>query len=139
MKELTDVKLFYGSGTEFFFNEEAKLCLVLKPGLIYRYRSSAGVLKEVICDGYRIEVSSNGQVCFHDYDGRLLACAEGTAGTFEAFCFNWADGLPSVELGAREEVDYYPNCDGEYDRWGSRWFCQRRVILNPLDNAIAVK
>ena len=35
-----------------------------------------------------------------------------------------------IEFGFTEEIDYFTNCDGEHDRYGTKWIQEYKITLN---------
>lgn len=121
------------------FEKETLLRLVIKPHK-FELRVSDEVLRSSSCEGYVIEASCKGGVSFYDKDNKLLAMAEDNQSEeFAQIKFSWKQEQLSVEFGCKVTVDYYPNCDGESDRWGEEWVTKRAVLLNLKTNAVEIE
>lgn len=102
------------------FGEDRQVRLILEP-VEYELQMSGAVLNKVSCKGYIIDITNTGAVRFCDYAGALLAEKAAVDKEFKEFRLQWKDSAPAVSFGYQETVDNYPNCDGEYDRWSTRW------------------
>ena len=96
------------------------------------------VLRDTSFSGCEIVVSSNGAVEFFDNEHLCLAKVEKCDNTFKKVLLKWSVEEVAIEFGRIVEVDYYPNCDGESDRYGEKWDVQRVVKLNLKDNSVKV-
>jgi regulatory protein YycI of two-component signal transduction system YycFG len=74
-----------------------------------------------------------------DYEKQLLAFTDASQSLYKQMQFRWEPTGPSVKFGYYDEVDYYPHCDGEHDRWGIQWMTQRQVSLNEAESSVTVK
>ncbi len=117
------------------FDTENHLKLVIQPH-DFELKLSGDILRNSSCKGYIIEVSCKGQVCFYDYDNNLLATAINTERDFSQIKFTWKQDKLHLSFGKEITVDNYPNCDGESDRWSTRWNSDYEVILNTATNQI---
>lgn len=96
------------------------------------------VLRASKSDRYIITVSKNGEAFFCDENGSLLAHSEKGNDTYRKVVLVWEKGIISIQFGYVDTVDYYPNCDGESDRWGYIWTPQHAVELDCKDNSIKI-
>ena len=119
------------------FGANTHMKLMIKPH-DFEFEVSGEVLRRSDCCGYTMVVSRKGEVCFYDTDFNLLAKAEESHCEYKEVAFKWSQNCLSLSFGQRQTVDYYPNCDGEYDRWGTEWVSQRTVTLNLKNNSIEV-
>lgn len=120
------------------FETETYLRLIIEPHN-FELKVSEDVLRKSSCAGYIIEVSRKGEVHFCDYNENPVASSDETQKEFEQVKFLWKREQLCLEFGRIVTVDYYPNCDGEYDRWGKEWVTQHTVTLNLKDNSVEVK
>lgn len=70
-------------------------------------------------------VEARGSVKFYDREDRLLASGEVPAEScgrevYEEISCHVEGTTIRLHFPICEWVDYYPNCDGEHDRWGTR-------------------
>ncbi len=94
------------------------------------------VLRSSSCNGCVAKVSSEGEVVFYDNDNNVIGRAEKGESSYREVILSWKQDLISIQFGYTDVVDYYPNCDGEYDRWGKEWVTERVVTLNMKDNSV---
>lgn len=87
------------------------------------------MLRSTSFGGCTVVVSRTGETLFYDADGSLLASVAGVEGSFSEVRLQWKSEELTIQFGHMEEVDNYPNCDGEHDRWSSRWVADRTVTL----------
>ncbi len=120
------------------FGKETQLKLVIPP---HEFSLTLGgeTLRNTAFSGGCILVSREGEVIFYDIENNVIAHAEKGNKEFRQVRLDWKQGVLSVELGCMEEVDYYPNCDGEHDRWGTQWVKQRVVTLNLQNNSLEIQ
>ncbi len=83
--------------------------------------------------------SCKGEVVFYDNEGNVIARAEKSEKCYREVILSWKQDLISIKFGYTDVVDYYPNCDGESDRWGKRWVAQRTVELNEKSRSLEIK
>lgn len=117
------------------FETETALRLIVKPHE-FELKLSGEVLRRSSCSGYILDVSQNGAVRVYDYENNLLAAAEATSADYAQVTFSWSETCLSLSFGRVETVDYYPNCDGEHDRWGTEWVSQYDLRFDPATNTI---
>lgn len=96
------------------------------------------VLRSSNCKGYQMIVSKKGAVTFYDQENNRIGVTEATHREFAEVLLHWKQNEVSLEFGKTEEVDYYPHCDGEYDRWGTAWRCEYKVTLDETTNKLSV-
>ncbi len=113
------------------FGSETKLKLIVEPHT-YEMRISNEVISSSSCKGYSIEVSRNGEVKFYDSENQLLTSVAQTEKEYAEIRLKWKQDQLVLCFGRLQTVDYYPHCDGEYDRWGSEWVTEYAVRLNTL-------
>ena len=96
------------------FAGDAELQLTVEP---HNFSITVGdeVLRQTSFDGCRIVVSHNAAVQM-----------------------TWQQDVIAVQFGRTETIDYYPNCDGEYDRWGKEWIVERTVTLHEKDHSVEI-
>lgn len=87
---------------------------------------------------YIIIASKNGETVFCDENGRELARSEKGEGTYKKVHLVFDSGVISIQYGFVDTVDYYPNCDGESDRWGYIWTPQHVVELDCKNNCVTI-
>ena len=70
-------------------------------------------------EGVCLKADADGNAVFCDSDGTELyrAQADGKGRYFTKFYCSVKGGEISVRFPIVEEIDHYPNCDGEYDRY----------------------
>lgn len=96
------------------------------------------VLRSSSCAGCTAVVSCEGEVVFYDTDDHVIGRADKDENRYEKFFLKWEQDLITIEFGCTVTVDYYPNCDGEYDRWGKEWQTQRKVTLNLKNKTVEI-
>ncbi len=117
------------------FNGETQVRLIIEPHE-YELKLSDEVLRSSSCKGYTIEISNKGGVCVFDEEGNLLVKSEETQNDFREFRFEWKQDFLTLRFGHKETVDNYPNCDGESDRWDTRWFTDYEVKFDTVANQL---
>lgn len=115
------------------FEAENKIRLVIKPHE-FELKVSDEVLRSTSCEGYVIEASRKGEVTFYDYSNNLLAKTEATQKEYSEFRLSWKQNSFCLSFGSLQTVDYYPNCDGESDRWGTEWVTECEVVFDTVNN-----
>ena len=100
---------------------------------------SGQVLRSSSCPGCTAEVSNSGAVVFCDAENNVIGSAEGGADVYPKFRLQWKQDLITIQFGQMVEVDNYPNCDGESDRWSMEWWNRRTVTLDLKSNTVEVK
>ena len=88
------------------------------------------VLRKTSFEGCEVTVSREGGVVFCTLGGKELGRADACGQAFAQVRLEWKPGTVTVLFGSVETVDYYPNCDGEHDRWGTEWVTRRSVTLD---------
>lgn len=140
MKEIIytfDNRGCYISDKTAMFEAQSHIRLIIKPHE-FELKISDEIIRSSSCKGYIVDVSYKGEVCFYDFEKNLLAKASETQMEFAEVRCSWKSDLLSLEFGRVETVDYYPNCDGEYDRWGKEWVAQYSVTLETKNNSIVI-
>ncbi len=117
------------------FGNEANVKLIIAPHE-YEIKISDEVLKSSSCRGYIIEISSKGAASYFDNDGLLICKSEETQNDFREFGVEWKQGILILRFGHTETVDNYPNCDGEYDRWDTRWVAEYEIKIDTTTNLL---
>lgn len=117
------------------FGTESHLKLVVEPHN-YELKISNEVISRSSCNGYIIQVSRNGEVCFYDYENQLISWAKPTEKEYVQVNLMWKQETLRLCFGRERTVDYYPNCDGEYDRWGTEWVTEYEVSLHTMTNLL---
>lgn len=128
----------YFAESETDFGSDTEMKLIIEP---HEFSISVGgdVLRSTSFEGCTIIVSNNGKVVFYDNDNDILGNADGCNELYKEVRFVWEQDCISVLFGQTETVDYYPNCDGEYDRYGKEWVTKRLVTLALKDNSVTVE
>lgn len=94
------------------------------------------VLRSTSYDGGMVIVSCEGEVVFCDNEDNIIGRADKSEDCYAEVRLEWKQDFLSIQFGRIDTVDYYPNCDGEYDRWGKEWVTQRSVTLNLKNNSV---
>ncbi len=117
------------------FGTDSRVKLILEP---HNFSIAIGgeVLRASSCKGYNIDVSHKAGIVFRDMDGNELCRTEDRDRSYREFLLAWKQGSISIQFGATEVIDHYPNCDGEYDRWSERWCGRYEVTLDEETNTI---
>lgn len=115
------------------FETETHMRLIIKPH-DFELKVSDEVLRKSCCDGYVIEVSRKGEVRFYDNDRNLLDAVDETQKEFAQVEFSWKQNQLCLNFGYMATVDYYPDCDGEYDRWGTEWISEYKIVYDTVNN-----
>lgn len=117
------------------FGADSHLKIIIEP---HDFSIAIGneVLRSSSCKGYSVIVSAEGEVVFYDNENTVLGTADKSENCYEEVLLNWEQDLISIRLGYTATVDYYPDCDGEYDRWGKEWVTKRSVTLNLKNNSV---
>lgn len=128
----------YVTADDTIFDTEYQMKIVVEP---HDFSIAIGgeVLRSSTCGGCSAIVSCEGEVEFYDREDNLLAKVEKGDRTYAQMRLVWKQDLITVEFGRVETVDYYPNCDGEYDRYGKQWVTARSVTLNETNHCVEVK
>lgn len=130
---------FLSSGSDkAAFGADSQVILTLEPA-DYELKVSGEILRKASCPGYKICISNRGGAQFLDWQEKPLAVCPETEKTFREFKLFWSEEKVQVVFGHTEEVDNYPNCDGEHDRYSTRWVAERTVSLNTASNQTATK
>lgn len=128
----------YITGDDTVFGSDDALTLTVEPH-DFSIAIGSEVLRESSCGGYEIEVFRDGETAFYDAAHALLARTDKGTGSYRQVKLVWKQDILTLQFGRVATVDYYPNCDGEHDRWGKEWETQRAVTLNLQDNSLTVE
>ena len=120
------------------FHDDAQMKLVAEPH-DFSLALNGEVLRSTNFAGGAVTVSREGAAAFYDSEDRLLAQTEKTDRCFKKVQLVWEKDALSVRFGYVDVVDYYPNCDGESDRWGEKWVTERTVTYDLKDGILTVK
>ncbi len=115
------------------FGDDFRVKIVVEPHDV-SVAVGGELLRKSICKGYQIEVTQKGEVIFRDMEGNELCRREEQDQIYQEICLLWRQGRISLQFGATEVIDHYPNCDGEYDRWDERWRGKYEVTLEEETN-----
>ncbi len=120
------------------FGNDDKLRIVVEP---HSFSLTVGgeLLRKTFFEGCAIDVSNNGEAVFYDNNNQIIGKAVKSDASYEKVLFSWEEKSLVVMFGKTVLVDYYPNCDGEYDRWGEEWKTERTITMKLEDNSIDVK
>lgn len=110
------------------FGGESRLRLIVKPHT-FELKLSGEVIRSSSCPGYTIEVTRRGGVQFFSAQGELITSVDESDREYPQIELKWSQDEIQLCFGSIETVDYYPNCDGESDRWGEEWVTQREIKL----------
>lgn len=138
MKEIVftfDNRGGYVPNTPIAFETETALRLIVKPHE-FELKLSGEVLRRSSCSGYILDVTRNGAVSVCDYEHTPLAATAATGADYAQIKFTWSETGLSLGFGRVETVDYYPNCDGEHDRWETEWVSQYEVRFDPATKQV---
>lgn len=127
----------YTTGSDTTFGDDSHLKIIVEPH-DFSIAVAGEVLRSTSCKGYIIVAYDNGETVFCDNEGNVVARAEKGEKCYKEVILNWKQDILSVEFGYTDVIDYYPNCDGEYDRWEKKWVAQRTVTLNAKNNSVEV-
>lgn len=119
------------------FGEDKELTFLVEPHN-FTLQLSGERLRQSSCSGYSVTVSHQGAVAIYDHNGALLASIDGTEQIYHQARLFWKQDQLRLEFGSLVTVDYYPNCDGESDRWGQEWMPLRTVAMNLEDNSLLI-
>lgn len=108
------------------FGNDDKMRFVIEPHN-FELKISEDVLRKSCCDGYTIDISNKGGVEIFDSQNSLVFAQGGTDKEYKQAKFNWEQDKLSVIFGNTVEIDNYPNCDGEHDRWSTSWVAEHQV------------
>ncbi len=127
----------YFTESETVFGNDTEMKLIIEP---HKFSISVGgdVLRNTSFDGCTIIVSNSGEVVFYDNDNNILGKTDGCDELYKEVKFVWEQDCISVLFGQTETVDYYPNCDGEYDRYGKEWITNRLVTFDYKKNTVKI-
>lgn len=128
----------YETADDTSFADDSHIKIIVEP---HNFSLAIGgeTLRDTSFDGCTAVVSCEGEVVFYDNENSVLGRADKTENRYEKAIFTWQQDLISIQFGHTVVVDYYPNCDGEYDRYGEEWAIMRSVSLNLKDNSVEIK
>jgi len=120
------------------FGEDPHLKIIIEP---HDFSIALGdeVLRSSFCSGYTAIVSRDGEVVFYDNENKIIGGVEKSENCYNNVHLEWKQDSISIQFGDVAVVDYYPNCDGEYDRWGKEWVTQRAVTLDLKNISIEIR
>ena len=121
--------------TKFENNEPMKL--ILEPH-DFSLTLSGEVLRSSSFAGCSMIVSPAGGVVFFDHTSTEIARADAGGNSYREARVEWKPEMLSVHFGAVEEIDNYPNFDGESDRYDYKWVRYRTVSLDPATNTVTI-
>lgn len=119
------------------FADETQCKLVAEPH-DFSFSIGGEVLRKTSLEGCEAVVLREGGVVFCTLGGNELGRADACGQTFAQVRMEWKPGFVTVLFGSVETVDYYPNCDGEHDRWGTEWVSRRTVTLDWENRSVKV-
>ena len=117
------------------FANDAQLKLIVEPHY-FSISVSGEILRKTSFSGCVAEVSCYGEVIFYSNEGNIIGKADKTEDTYKEVRIIWRQGLITIDFGYIAVVDYYPNCDGEYDHFGKEWVTKRSVTLSLINNSV---
>ncbi len=120
------------------FGEDTQLKIVVEPHE-FSLELSGEVIRNTSFAGGSVTVSNKGEAGFYNNEGALIAKADEGEGNYRKVLLDWKQDSLCVKFGRMVEVDNYPNCDGEHDRWSEKWETERLVTLSLKDNSIEIK
>lgn len=103
--------------------------LILQPH-DFEIKVSGETLNKSSSKGYIVEISKKGAAHFYDYNQAPIDVLEGPDKTFAEFKVDWSKDSLKISFGHTETVDNYPHCDGEHDRWSTKWADEYTVVLD---------
>jgi len=120
------------------FGCESHLKIIIEP---HDFSITVGgeVLRSTSLGGYTAVVSCDGEAVFYNGENEIIAKTDKSEKCYKSIRLKWKEDLILIEFGYISVVDYYPNCDGESDRWGEEWVKERTVLLNVKGNSIEIK
>lgn len=120
------------------FGDDSQIKITVEP---HDFSLSVGgeVLRNTTFEGCVIVATNDGSVVFYDNQNNAIGRADKTDSVYKNAVFKWEQNYISVQFGYMAVVDYYPNCDGESDRYGEEWVTTREVSLNLTNNSVEIK
>ncbi|MBQ4037023.1 MAG: hypothetical protein IJC84_02740 [Clostridia bacterium] len=119
------------------FGDEKILKLIVEPHE-FSLKLGDDTLRSSSCRGYVILASSNGEVNFQDLDGNELVWIPERDQSYRSVRLLWQEGRLLLQFGSYQTVDLYPHCDGESDRWETRWVSGRELSLDPETDSVTL-
>lgn len=115
------------------FKDESHLKLIIEP---HDFSVAIGgeILRKFSCLRYSVLVSNKGQAVFYDSEDNILYTTQESDRDFVKVILKWSQDLITIQFGYICTVDNYPNCDGESDRWTTKWVVDREIKFNLLTN-----
>lgn len=110
------------------FGAEEKARLIIEPH-DYELNLSGEVLRKSSCGGYKAEITDRGEVYLLDMENNPVAHYDETQKRYREFRVELKQEMLCISFGHTETVDNYPDCDGEYDRWSTRWTTDYEVKI----------
>ena len=121
------------------FDGEDELCAVVEPH-VYEMRFNKDYVSRFSFPGCTVKATPAGAVCFFDSNGELSAACDGVAdmhAPMVRLCVKRTE--VTVEFGCTREVDTYPHCDGEYDRYVTRFCAERGVVWKLSEHTVTIR
>ncbi len=137
----THIEANYGAYpiTTAAFDGENELCVVIEPHE-YEMRFNKEYVSRFSFPGCTVKATPSGAVYFFDSNGELSAACDGTAAmTCPMVQVKVTAKDVTVTFGQECEVDTYPHCDGEHDRYVIRFCADRGVVWHLEDNAVEIE
>ena len=119
------------------FNGESKLKCIVEPH-DFSLEIGGEVIRESSFEGGYFIASNNGETLFYNNNDELIARANGCDGKFKRVEFVWKQNVLCVQYGHVETIDFYPNCDGESDRYADRWETEYMVTYFAEDGSVEI-
>lgn len=119
------------------FENSEPMKMILEPH-DFSIAISGEVLRSSSFAGCSMVVSPAGGVVFYDQNNAEITRVDGIDQSYREARVEWNPKLLSVRFGAVEEIDNYPNCDGESDRYDYRWVSYRTVSLDLATNTATI-
>ena len=126
----------YETADNTVFRDDFRVKIIVEPHDV-SVTVSGDLLRKTSCKGYQIEATQKGEVIFRDMEGKELCRCEEQEQAYREIRLLWKQGELSLQFGATEFIDHYPNCDGEYDRWDERWHGKYQVTLDEESNKVS--
>lgn len=124
---VTENSTLFSGGTHMKITAEPHEFSLKVGGDVLRSTSFGGCVAVASCDGGAV---------FYDMENNEIARVDKGDRCYKEVRLDWKQDFLTLQFGYVAVVDYYPNCDGESDRWGHEWEIQRTVRLNLKDNSV---
>ncbi|MBR3844895.1 MAG: hypothetical protein IKM39_05245 [Clostridia bacterium] len=120
------------------FGDDRQVKIIVEP---HEYSLTVGhdVLRRTSCGGYTVIASREGETVFYNDQNEIIGRADKGETCYKNVILEWKQDTLTIQFGQVDEVDYYPNCDGEHDRWGQEWITKRQVTLTLNNMAVEVQ